>query len=117
MKLAVILSALTLAWPAAVLAQSHGMTSMGMGGMDNMGMSNSAAAGDIHKAAGTVKKIDTKRSAVTLAHGPVKTLNWPAMTMSFKVKNKAMLGMFAVGKNVNIEFVRENKDYVVTSVK
>lgn len=75
------------------------------------------AAGTHHKANGTVKKLDEKAQVVTLAHGPVDTLNWPAMTMAFKVKNKALLPKLREGKKVQVDIVKEGDDYVVTSVK
>jgi Cu(I)/Ag(I) efflux system protein CusF len=70
-----------------------------------------------HKATGVVKKVDTKTGAVTLAHDPVKSLNWPAMTMGFKVTEKAVLDKLAVGKKIEFEFLQQGKDYVITSVK
>ena len=47
--------------------------------------------GVTHHAVGTVKSVDTTKSTVTISHGAVKTLNWPAMTMTFGVKDHAML--------------------------
>jgi Cu(I)/Ag(I) efflux system protein CusF len=64
-----------------------------------------------------VKKVDAKTGTVTLAHDPVKSLNWSAMTMGFMVKDKMLLDKLAVGKKVEIEFVQRGKDYVITSVK
>jgi len=64
-----------------------------------------------------VMKVDTEQGKVTLAHGPVKGLGWPAMTMAFAVRDKALLDKLAVGSKVNVEFKKEGDDYVVTSVK
>jgi Cu(I)/Ag(I) efflux system protein CusF len=70
-----------------------------------------------HKATATVKKLNEKTGVVTLAHGPVPTLNWPAMTMGFKVKDKELLPKLAEGKKVDVEFRKEGDDYVVTRVR
>jgi Cu(I)/Ag(I) efflux system protein CusF len=70
-----------------------------------------------HQASGTVKKIDAAKGTVTFAHGPVSSLDWPAMTMGFRVKDKALLERLAVGKEVVFEFVKEGADYVVTEVR
>lgn len=70
-----------------------------------------------HMAMGTVKKVDAKAGMVTLAHEPVKTMNWPAMTMGFKVKDKMLFDKLADGRKVEFEFVPEGKDYVLKSVK
>ena len=44
-------------------------------------------------------------------------MNWPAMSMTFKVKDKAMLDRLGAGKKVDVEFVQEGKDYVITALK
>ena len=70
-----------------------------------------------HKAAGVVKKVDPAKGTVTLAHGPVKDLNWPAMTMLFAVKDMALFGKLVVNKKIEFEFVQQGSSYVVTAVK
>lgn len=100
----------------AVLAQSGDMKGMDMKGMD-MGKKPAAGAQTAHKVTAVVKKVDPKTGTVTLAHDPVKSLNWPAMTMGFTVKDKAMLGKLAVDKKVEVEFVQEGKDNIITSIK
>lgn len=39
---------------------------------------------------GVVKSIDTKAGTITLHHGPIAALNWPAMTMTFKAAPDAL---------------------------
>jgi Cu(I)/Ag(I) efflux system protein CusF len=105
---------LALALPAAaVMAQQK------MDDMKGMDMAKKPAAGMqmAHKAMGTVKKVDAKAGVVTLAHEPVKSMNWPAMTMGFKVKDKMLMNKLSDGKKVEFEFMQEDKDYVITSVK
>lgn len=87
-----------------------------MKGMD-MAKKPAATAPVVHKAMGTVKKVDAKGGVVTLAHEPIKSLNWPAMTMGFKVKDKMLLDKLTDGKKVEFEFTQDDKDYVVTGVK
>ena len=70
-----------------------------------------------HKAVGVVKKVDGKAGSVTLDHEPVKSMKWPAMSMAFQVKDKAMLDKLGEGKKVEVEFEQHGKDYVITSVK
>lgn len=43
------------------------------------------------KGRGSIESIDTKGGQVTLAHGPVPAMGWPAMTMTFPVRNVALL--------------------------
>ncbi len=91
------------------------MKGMEMKGMDMGGQK--AMPGATHQAVGVVKEIDPKAGMVTFAHEPVKSLNWPAMSMGFAVKDKMLLDKLAVGKKVEFEFVKEGKGYAVTSVK
>lgn len=103
----------TLASGTVVLAQQK---MEDMKGMDT-GKKGAASAQTTHQAKATVKKVDPAGGTVTLAHEPIKTLNWPAMTMDFKVKEKALLDKLAAGKQVQVDIVQEGKDYVVTAVK
>ena len=90
----------------------------GMGDMKGMDMDKpTAPAAKTHKASGVVKAVDKKAGMVTVAHGPVPSLGWDAMTMSFAVKDKALLDKFTEGKKVDFEFVEKGDDYVVTDVK
>jgi len=70
-----------------------------------------------HKAEGTVDSVDTKNGTLSLNHGPVATLKWPAMTMEFKAANASLLGGLKPGQSVRFEFVeRQPGDFVVTSI-
>jgi len=94
-----------------VLAQSGDMK-----GMD-VGKKPAAGAQAAHKATGVVKKVDPKTGTVTLAHDPVRSLNWPAMTMGFQFKDKVLLDKLQPGKKIEFEFMQQGKDYVITAVK
>ena len=98
--------ALSAGFAPAGLAQSSGM--------DNTRREPQAQT---HKASGTVTKVDQPNSKVTIAHGPVPSLKWPAMTMNFIVKDKALLGKLSSGKKVQFEFVQQGRDYVITSAR
>lgn len=76
-----------------------------------------ASATQTHHATGVVKAINTGTNEVTLSHGPVKSLHWPAMTMTFKVKDKALLDKLSVDQRVQADIVKQGADYVVTSIK
>ena len=98
--------------------QGMDMKGMGMQGTDMNCMDmDKKAQGVTHKAAGTVKEVDPAKGTVKLAHGPVASMNWPAMTMGFIVKDKKLFDKLAVDKKVEIEFVQQGADYVVTAVK
>ncbi|MBI2752374.1 MAG: copper-binding protein [Betaproteobacteria bacterium] len=106
---------------AAAMGASTTFAQQKMDEMKNMDMSKkpaaSAPAAMSHQATGVVKKVDAKGGLVTLAHEPVKSMNWPAMTMGFQIKDKMLLDKLTVGKKVDFEFVQGSKGYVVTAVK
>ena len=96
----------------------------GMGAMDMKGMEmkkdskpDKKTKSQTHKASGTVTKVDAERSQVTIAHGPVQSMKWRAMTMSFEVEDKAMLDKVKPGQNVEFSFVQSGKDYTITALK
>ena len=70
-----------------------------------------------HKAEGSVDSIDLQAGTVSLNHGPVASLKWPAMTMEFKAANAALLAGLKPGQKVSFEFVeRQPGEYVVTAI-
>jgi len=91
---------------------------MDMMGKDKKGKSaEKMSKGKPHKGVGTVEKVDPAAGTVTLAHGPVKSLNWPAMTMSFMVKDRALLEKVKPGAKVEFGFVESGKEYLITEIK
>ena len=86
------------------------------GGMAGMDMEKESQA-QAHRASGTVTKVDQGNSKVTIAHGPVQSLKWPAMTMNFVVKDKFLLEKLSAGKKIEFQFVQQGRDYVITSAR
>ena len=71
-----------------------------------------------HQAEGKVEEVDAKAGTVTLAHGPVASLKWPAMTMEFKAANSSLLQAVKPGSQVVVEFVERGQgEWVITGVK
>ena len=103
-----------LATPA--VAQTSGMNRMDMKGMEKNAASE-IAAGTAHRGTGVVKKVDSASGNITIAHEPIKTLGWPAMTMSFKAKDPMLLSEAKPGDHVQFTVVQSGKDYVITSIK
>ena len=109
---------------AAVLSTAASVASAQMGGMKGMdkgmdmkGMHEKGANSAVHRATGTVTKVDSASGKVTIKHEPVQSLNWPSMIMAFTVKDKSMLEKMPKDRKIDFEFVQQGRDYVVTSVK
>lgn len=116
-------TALTLLAIAAASLASSAFAQQKMDDMKAMDMERKPAVSKPHSHAmthtvrGIVKSVDAASEIVTVAHEPVKSMKWPAMTMGFKVKDKLLLEKFTAGNQVKFEFKQDGKDYVVTAVK
>lgn len=73
--------------------------------MDNMG---DAAKTQTHSATGKVLSIKAgaDKQSITLAHGPVSSLQWPSMTMTFRVASPELLTGVREGDAVAVHFVK-----------
>ena len=70
-----------------------------------------------HKAEGSVDSVDLKSGTLSLNHGAIASLKWPAMTMEFKAANPSLLKDLKPGTAVSFEFVeRQPGEWVVTSI-
>ena len=69
-----------------------------------------------HSGLGTVQNFDRARNEVSLKHDPIGSLNWPAMTMVFQVKDDGLFDRLRTGTRLAFEFTAEGTRYVVTSV-
>ena len=67
-------------------------------------------------ASGTIRTMDLERGSVTIAHGPVPALSWPAMTMTFTVRNTALLRGLGRGDSVEFTFRQEGSSYVIQQI-
>jgi Cu(I)/Ag(I) efflux system protein CusF len=76
-----------------------------------------AAKATSYQATGVVKAVDPAGGTVTIAHGPVEGLQWPAMTMRFAVKDKALFDKLAVDKTVSVDFAKEGGKYLIKTVR
>jgi Cu(I)/Ag(I) efflux system membrane fusion protein len=71
-----------------------------------------------HQATGTLEAIDAKGGIVTITHGPVASLKWPAMTMDFILANPSLTDKLKAGNPVEIEFVeRKPGEWVITRMQ
>jgi Cu(I)/Ag(I) efflux system membrane fusion protein len=74
-------------------------------------------AATVHKGQGTLDEIDAKTGAVTVTHGPIPSLKWPAMTMEFQVSDKALLKNVKPGQSVAIDIVQQGPaEFVITRI-
>jgi Cu(I)/Ag(I) efflux system periplasmic protein CusF len=66
-------------------------------------------------ATGTVEAVDTATGKITVAHGAVEALQWPAMTMGFKATPEQAASV-QVGQQVQFEFESQGTDATITQI-
>lgn len=90
--------------PKAATSASNAMTSMEMPVDAKMG-----------KATGTVTAIDAARGKITLDHGAIPTVGWPAMKMAFSAK-PALIEGIKVGDKVAFDVTVTGNAGEVTAI-
>lgn len=102
--------------PMMMADTSMDMKDMNMNGTDMKSMQMEKTTNP-HHGHGTVTKIDAANGMVTFSHGPIATLNWPAMTMGFKLKDAALVNGIKTGDSVDFDLVQSGNDYLVTRLQ
>ena len=74
-----------------------------------------AAAADAQSmTTGVVKKVDLEQGKITISHGPIANFGMPAMTMVFRVADRALLT--SVKSDDKIDFVADKVNGAFTVV-
>jgi membrane fusion protein, copper/silver efflux system len=82
------------------------------------GASVAAPALANYRGEGSVEAVDSARATVTLAHGPIASLKWPAMTMEFRVKDPALLLTLKPGQRIAFDLIEESAGkYIIVRVQ
>ncbi|MFZ5669003.1 MAG: copper-binding protein [Pseudomonadota bacterium] len=87
--------------PAKPAGDAEKAPAAAMGGMNGKGMDMAGAA--MATGSGTVTAIDKAAGTITLDHGPIAEVGWPAMTMAFEVAPASLLDAVKVGDRVRFE--------------
>jgi len=77
----------------------------------------SAPAASAEMTDAEVRKVDREAGKLTLKHGDIKSLDMPAMTMVFQVRDKAMLDKLQPGTRIQFKAANEGGKFVVTELK
>jgi len=108
--------------PAMLIAASNLMVAptiaQPVGGTmkDMPGMQHNAAAAKIGQGTGVITAIDQKAGKVTIKHGPIPAVGWPAMTMTFQATPPTLLKDAHVGQPVTFGVRTSAAESQVTSL-
>lgn len=106
--LALSLTAPAFAQPAGDMKGMPGMSGAASADKSPMTMANGA---------GVVTAVDAKAGTVTIHHGPIAALNWPAMTMAFKASSPSVLKGVKVGQSVKFQLMRMGGSVQLTAIQ
>ena len=102
-----LIGALTLATAGAIAADD-------MSNMPGMAAGPTAKHG---KGVGVIRAIDAKAGTLTIQHGPIQAISWPAMTMTFKAKPANLLSGLKVGQTIGFDTTVHGMSADVTAVR
>ncbi len=75
-------------------------------------------AGQNHHGEGVVTAINLPETRIEIKHGPIKSIGWMGMTMSFNVDELDLLEDIEVGDKVNFEFIKSSDGrYVIIDLE
>lgn len=110
MKLVLAIALLTAVGAATAFAQ-HAP------GGQHSSLAQATQAARIGKGTGLIQQVDRDKGTLTIKHGPLRELDMSAMTMTFTVKDKAMLANLKPLQKVEFDLTYDGRDYVVTRIK
>ncbi|APR03643.1 efflux RND transporter periplasmic adaptor subunit [Thauera chlorobenzoica] len=71
-----------------------------------------------YEAQGTFDALDAEGGSVTMTHGEIPALQWPAMTMDFMIADPALVKSIAPGSPVRFVFeAGEPGEYIITGIE
>ena len=85
--------------------------------MSNMKGMSAAPAAKHGQGTGVIKAIDDKAGTLTIQHGPIPAVSWPAMTMTFKAKPVSLLMGLKVGQTIGFDTTVRGMDAQVTAIR
>ena len=95
-----------------------GIIGMGMSGVGQAAPDAAAADGaQAASAVGVVQQVKPEEGKIKISHEPIPALGWPAMTMYFRVKDKAVLEGIAAGDRVRFDLEKSATGLVITRME
>jgi len=68
-------------------------------------------------ASGEIRKVDKDAAKLTIKHGDIKSLDMPAMTMVFQVRDPALLDKVKAGDKVKFSAERRDGAFIVNAIE
>lgn len=100
-----------------IVVVAAGATALaGCGQAQKSGAENKGEQTEAQAYSGTGEVTAVAGNQVTIDHGPIEGIGWPAMTMTFTAPGEMAAGVQA-GDAVSFSFRQQGRAYIVTSLK
>ena len=99
-----------------VLSLTMAAAAQGAPHMGGMSMSSPPAAKH-GQGKGVIRAIGTKAGTLTIQHGPIPAVSWPAMTMTFKAKPTTLLKGLKVGQTIGFDCIVKGTKAEITAIR
>ena len=76
----------------------------------------SPVSSNLISARGVVLQVDQSNATIKINHDPIAALNWPRMTMSFRLKERSLIDKIKEGDVVEFLLEKETSDYVIVKL-
>lgn len=76
----------------------------------------SPVSSNLISARGVVLQVDQTNATIKINHDPIAALNWPRMTMSFRLKERSLINKIKEGDIVEFLLQKEAPDYVIVKL-
>lgn len=105
-------------FPVVILAASLAAGAASAQDMQTMkGMPMGQPAAKTGQGTGVIKAVDAKAGTLTIQHGPIPAIGWPAMTMAFKAASPSLLNGLKVGQTIGFDVKATGMSAEVTAVR
>ncbi len=95
-----------------------GMTALPVYAMEDMAMPASTTVTQKNIVGkGMVVSVDKAAGKVKLQHEAIPAIGWGAMTMDFKVTDKAVLEKVKKGEQIEFTLIKRGQEYLISNIK
>ena len=85
-------------------------------GMQGMQMGKDMPCNQTAQGTGVIEAMDTAKGTITIKHQAIASINWPAMTMTFKADPPSLLQSVKAGEQVNFTLHPAGMNSTVTAI-
>lgn len=70
----------------------------------------------VYQTVGVVRKVNANEHNIVISHEPIKSLNWPSMTMRFVVQKEVNLESITPDQEIHFQFVKNKNGYEIIKI-